>query len=131
MKLKNYRDDYYDFSRKASDVSRQLSFAGIALIWIFRFGNETLLSIPQNLLWPLSLLAAALACDLLQYVSGTLIWWQFYRSREKRGVKDDDELDSHFMRPWLMRGFVVLKIIFVIAAYTMIFKYMYILLKTS
>ena len=34
--LKDYRADFYTFTGKASDITRQLAFAGIALIWIFK-----------------------------------------------------------------------------------------------
>jgi hypothetical protein len=36
MKLQDYRNDFYLFSGKASDISRQLAFAAIAIIWIFK-----------------------------------------------------------------------------------------------
>ena len=36
MKLSDYRETYYEFSGKASDVTRQLAFAGIAIVWIFK-----------------------------------------------------------------------------------------------
>jgi len=36
MKLAQARGHYEYFSGKASDISRQLGFAGIALIWVFK-----------------------------------------------------------------------------------------------
>ena len=36
MKLKDARASYYEYSAKASDVSRTLSLSGIAIIWVFR-----------------------------------------------------------------------------------------------
>lgn len=35
MTLSDYLASYYELSGKASDVSRQLAFAGIAVIWVF------------------------------------------------------------------------------------------------
>ena len=36
MKLKDAQASYYEYSAKASDVSRTLSLSGIAIIWVFR-----------------------------------------------------------------------------------------------
>lgn len=36
MKLQDVRSTYYELSGKTSDLVRQLGFAGIALIWLFR-----------------------------------------------------------------------------------------------
>jgi len=35
MKLKEYKADFYELSGKASEINRQIAFAGIAIIWIF------------------------------------------------------------------------------------------------
>jgi hypothetical protein len=40
MKLQKARDTYYEYSGKLSDITRQLSFAGIAIVWIFRAGDK-------------------------------------------------------------------------------------------
>ena len=47
MKLRNYRQTYYDYSGKASDIARQLSFAGIAIIWIFKIQKDTSIELPK------------------------------------------------------------------------------------
>ena len=39
MKLSEYANVYAEFSGKASDVARQLAFAGLALVWLFRESN--------------------------------------------------------------------------------------------
>jgi len=46
MNLQDYRDDFYTYSGKASDISRQLAFAGIAIIWIFK--KEVPATVPAN-----------------------------------------------------------------------------------
>jgi hypothetical protein len=40
MKLKEYLETFYTFSEKTSNIARQLGFAGIALIWVFRGTNK-------------------------------------------------------------------------------------------
>ena len=49
MKLSEYKKTYEDFSGKASNVVRQLSFAGIAVIWIFKVQSNGSLKIPDTL----------------------------------------------------------------------------------
>ncbi len=48
MKLSDYRETYYEFSGKLSDVSRQLSFAGIALIWLFKLDSTPVPKVPDE-----------------------------------------------------------------------------------
>jgi hypothetical protein len=88
VKLAEYRKTFYEFSGKASDVSRQLSFAAIAIIWLFKNdlpggGHPT---IPHALIFPGILIVTALAADLLQYTLASLIWRLYYRYLEKKRV---------------------------------------------
>lgn len=39
MKLQDYRQKFYDQAEKTSDVVRNLGFAGIAIIWVFKIEN--------------------------------------------------------------------------------------------
>lgn len=127
MKLKEYLDDFKWYSEKASDVARQLSFAGIAIIWIFKAGDGIQAKIPNDLILPLGFLCAALAFDLLQYLSGTIIWDTFHRYHELRAKKDENIKAS----PWLRRPadfFFWFKLIFVIIAYVIIIYYIFTIL---
>jgi|GEM_PF-1525140 hypothetical protein len=70
---------YNKSSIKASDVNRQLGFAGIGIIWLFR--NSILISsakekfiIPEELFKPATLIIFSLGIDLLQYIIATAIW---------------------------------------------------------
>lgn len=88
IKLKDYRDAYYWASGKASDIAGQLAFAGIALIWAFKTENaEGAHILGQELLTSGAIIVLALAFDLMQYVSGTLVWGWFSRLKEREGVK--------------------------------------------
>jgi len=90
MNLQDYRDDFYTYSGKASDISRQLAFAGIAIIWIFKKEvPATGLTVPRELILPGILIVLALGVDLLQYCLATVIWWLFYRKKEREGVHED------------------------------------------
>ena len=134
MKLKEYKDTFYYFSGKASDISRQLAFAGIAVIWLFRL-NVIPPKIPSDLLIPLALLVSALFFDLAQYGTGTIIWgvYQWKKERdlqEKYKHKDLSQLDEvELDHPsWLKSPQLVcfsIKITCIFVAYFLIAKYVF------
>jgi hypothetical protein len=85
MNLQGYRDTFYFFTGKVSDISRQLAFAGIAIIWIFKKDVPgTGLTVPRELLLPGVFIVLALGFDLLQYCIATVIWFFYYRIKEMR-----------------------------------------------
>ena len=48
-----YREEaYYSATDTASSIARQLGFAGIAIIWIFKHGNAGVLTVPKNFSGP-------------------------------------------------------------------------------
>jgi hypothetical protein len=115
MELQEARDNYVDHSRSASTVCRQLAFAEIAIIWIFRSAaeepGEPLL--PREFLWPGLLIVSALAADLLQYAWASAAWGIIARQREKTGSKED----APGWINWPTIFFFWVKIGFVIVAY--------------
>jgi hypothetical protein len=124
MILSDYRDAYYELSGKASDVARQLAFAGIALIWIFHETGGKPIAIPHPLVWPAACFICGLAFDLLQYVSGALIWGAFHRHQEKRlGV---DSKKTHSAPAWFNRPGILFfwgKLALVLAGYFLLLRY--------
>jgi hypothetical protein len=51
MKIADYWKDFYELSGKASDISRQLAFAAIAVIWLFKTDTRTgQITIPPELI---------------------------------------------------------------------------------
>jgi hypothetical protein len=131
MKLEDYRNDYYSFSTKASEISRHLSFAGIALIWIFKLEKGGPLAIPSTLLWPALLLCSALSLDLLHAVLGTLIWGIFSRYHEQKGIQDCDEIDSPAWLNWPTLVCFWGKLAAVFVAYILVFRYVLLLLRAA
>jgi len=122
MKLSEYKEDFYTFSGKASDVARTAAFAGIALIWVFKIDAKPIPLLPNDLIIPTGLFALAIALDLLQYVTATVIWYLFHRYHECKIINpsDDPELTHS---PWLvlpMHLMFALKIISVIAGYVFV-----------
>lgn len=88
MKLSEALKAYQELSARASDVSRQLAFAGIAVIWIFRVQSAAGDRLTTDLLLPLILFVSALVLDLMQYIIATLTWGWFHRHHEKKKKKD-------------------------------------------
>jgi hypothetical protein len=86
--VEDYRKDFYEFSGKASDITRQLAFAAIEVIWLFKADAPTgRITIPPDLIWPDILIVAALAADLLQYVAASLIFCLLQLADPKGGIR--------------------------------------------
>jgi len=125
MKLSEYKETYYTFSGKASDVARAAAFAGIALTWVFKIDAKPIPRLPDELLLPTGLFALGLGLDLIHYVTGSIIWGLFHRYHEKclANPTDDPELEHS---PWLLRIINVLfalKLMCVLAGYAFMIVY--------
>ena len=123
MKLEEYKKDSYEFSKTTSDLVRQFAFAGIAIIWIFKFEKPQDHLIPFELFKPLLFLILTLSFDLLQNLIPSIIWTIFYKYHESKGKQGDHELKAN---KWLSRPgwlFYYGKIIFLFIAYTLITKF--------
>ncbi len=95
MKLEEYKKDSYEFSSLASNLIRQFAFAGIAIIWIFKFDKPTDHLIPTELVVPLIYIVISLVFDLLQYLIPALIWSLFFIYHEKKnGGKTDVDVKA-------------------------------------
>lgn len=127
MKLSEYKQTYYEFSGKSSDVARKLAFAGIALIWIFRVEADGGLVIPRGLFFPAILLALTLGFDLLQYISATAVWGMFQWKEEGKlkDPKEDPDLDSPSWLKWPQFVFFLLKLGTILLAYFFLIKHVW------
>ena len=132
MNLADYRAAYYELSGKASDVARQLAFAGIALIWIFHPNGANPIAVPALLVWPAALFICGLGFDLLQYMAGAFIWGAFQRYHEKRlGPENKKALAAPAYFNWPGILFFWSKLLFVLAAYGMLLKYVVSVLQSG
>ena len=147
IKLKDVKEAYEELSGKASEVVRQLAFAGIGVVWIFNRSNDTGalnnsccrnvsnlvgecndigFDIPEGLMSALFLLCLAVAIDLLQYTVSTGIWYVIYLIHHKKNVDDETkELpDPEYTNilPWLLW---LSKIALTIWAYVLIAKFLF------
>jgi hypothetical protein len=124
VRLQDYRDTFYEFSGKASDLSRQLAFAAIALIWLFKKDVGGQPTLPRELILPGILVVASLTLEMLQYCVASIIWRTFYRRKEEAGVGENVEIEHS---EWLERPITLLfaaKIVCVVAAYIAIFIFL-------
>lgn len=125
MKLSDYRQSYYDLSGASSAVTRQASFAGIALVWIFNAKTEQSIVLPADLLWPTLFLVACLASDLLHYIVAAAIWGFFHRLKERQGLSESDTVSAPIYLNWPTLAFFWAKHIFVILGYSGLLLYVY------
>jgi len=125
MKPSEYKETYQWYSGKTSDVVRQLSFAGIAIIWIFKVQSQGIPKIPNVLLVPLGLFCISLAFDLLQYVLGYIIWYIFFRFHEKKGIKENHKLTHNVLLPVPLHLCMIIKVLAVILAYYKLIVFIY------
>jgi hypothetical protein len=124
-KLKEYKEDYYTFTGKVSEVNRSLAFSGIAIVWIFNKTNTNdLINIPSELSLPLFLFFITIALDLLQYLIGGLIWFFFYKYHENKGMDEEDELEAPNIFPLILHVLYFSKIIVNIIAFSILSKYL-------
>lgn len=127
--IDDYKKDYVDYTSRASVINRSLALGGIAVIWIFRTTTKEGMSIPSELITPLIWLVIALGLDLLQYIIGGLIWWVFYKVKEKQIEKQlinaEDDLKAHPILPNIIHLFYWCKLVSTIIAYCLLLTFLY------
>ena len=125
MKLKDARENYYTLSASASQVNRQLAFAGIAIIWLFRVqGENEKIVFDGGLILPLFFIVTALACDFLQYVYGSAAWGVFHRIKEKKNRCEDGEIDAPCWINWPTILLFWMKILSTAVAYCLLLLFL-------
>jgi len=117
MKLGDAKNAYEILSGKASDIVRQLSLAGIALIWLFKSGTMIAPLIDVELLRAALFIFLALTLDFLQYLTGTTIWFLYFRHLEKRRTKEDAVFQAPAKLNWPTWLFFYLKSAALLIAY--------------
>ncbi|MBI5281694.1 MAG: hypothetical protein HY858_08445 [Candidatus Solibacter usitatus] len=101
MKLDELKSAYELRSSKVSDYVRQLSFAGIGLVWVFRDGaGQEAPHLDSRLIVAALLMAVTLTIDLIHYLLGTIILFLYFRHKEKAGTKRDDEFTMTEALTW-------------------------------
>lgn len=124
MKLEHCRSAYDYFSRTASSVARQLGFAGIAVIWIFKSDHGGEYRVPDELIWPGLCLLGGLAADFLHYVVGSLIWGGYNRYKEIIGTLEDQDFLAPRWMNWPGNLLFCTKLFLICAAYSLLILFL-------
>jgi hypothetical protein len=131
MKLPELKNDYYSFTTAASIKVRQMAFAGIAVIWMFRTSKEGEIHFEKTLFFALTIMVITLALDFLQNLYQVVTWHIYYNVKEKVLKNDDRSIDKDkefFLPAYLNIITIVLfyaKIVSLIIAYTTLIRYLY------
>ncbi len=122
MSLRDIWNQYADYTKAASDSARQLALAGIAVVWLFKVDAGASVHLDRGPLWAGIAFVLSLACDLLQSVTGTIVFLSLGNLRE-RGPKSEQNADypEHILRP--IDLFFWAKIILVLAGYGLLVGY--------
>jgi hypothetical protein len=116
MKLEDARGAYEALSGKASDIVRQISLAGVGLIWIFKSPGATF-SFDARLVRAALFIFLALLFDFLQYLIGTSIWFVYYRYKERKHTHESHEFLAPSQLNWPTWFLFFLKSAMMVIAY--------------
>lgn len=126
-KIKDYIKVYEDYTTLLSTTSRQLAFAGIAIIWIFKTEQSGTYILPDGLLFPIIAFSLYFCFEFLQYFVASIIWYFFYRYHEKKRVvvTDDPDIEASVYCERTISFFFYLKLCSVFIAYGLLIKFLF------
>jgi hypothetical protein len=125
VKLDECRKAYDTYSSTASSICRQLGFAGIAIIWLFKTDQAGKYVVPSELTFPGFLLIAALTADFLHYIVCSSMWSGFGRWKELRGATPTDEFFAPRWINWPGNFFFWTKLALMLAAYLLMLSFLF------
>ena len=128
MKVATARQEYYDSSGTASELTRKLGFAGLAAVWLFtdsaRTAEQNIADLGAWLVAAGALFVAGLGLDVLQYSSKAALFGGTVRQEEKRvwaqtktELGEDGELEISGWINWVPIASYSLKQVCVILGY--------------
>jgi hypothetical protein len=112
---------YQESSQRTSENVRQLAFAALAAVWIFKPAD-----VSGRWGWPRPLVAAgvlataALIFDFAQYFVNTAAWGWFHRRKEKAGTGLHEEILTPRWMNWPATLFFWLKAGALVSAYVLL-----------
>jgi len=116
-KFKNVEDDFYAFTAKTSELTRQYALVGIGIIWILKQGSEKDFKLLPETIPVLQLFLLCLICDFCHAFFPSITYGYLKRKLRKEGNKED--IDVEYSRGWEFPEwlFFIVKIFFLIYAY--------------
>jgi len=114
-----------EFRHKLGDINRQLAFAGIAIIWIFKIKDENDYSLPEELLIAVKYIVISLGLDLLHYIwlAGLYVFYHWFQEKIKKKPADSDIKFSYII-PRISDLFLLAKVGFTILGFCKILSYL-------
>lgn len=100
MTRSDYIERLYEFTTKASDLSRQVAFAGIAAVWIFAKTGNGSVRLPPELRGALLCFCVALVLDLVQHYYRSAATWLHFLSASRHAAPEDDDPDLGAPPKW-------------------------------
>jgi hypothetical protein len=88
-------------------------------VWVFHDDNPLTGPVLElQFIWPLAFLILSLFFDLVHYVTGAEIWYNFFLHHEKNtDVEDHDNIKAPDWKRMLVSSFFYIKIFWTVAAY--------------
>ena len=128
MKLQDTREAYGDASSSASTIARQLAFAALAAVWIFKTDlPDKQIAVPHALILPSFLAILTLSLDLFQYAYKALVWGYFNRHMEHKTNRDEEkEFGAPYWLNWPAFALFWLKIISVAVSHGILLHYLWV-----
>jgi len=115
MKISNYIKKYEDLTSLASNASRSLAFAGIAIVWIFNITAESHTQLPRDLFLPLLCFAITLGFDLFHYAFGGVAYYIFYIRMKNKNINESDKEVKYRKRinfvSWILYGIKIISVL--------------------
>jgi hypothetical protein len=109
LNLADVRRAKDEYTAKASDMARQLAFAGIAVIWLLKSGT-TVDTIPGSVIPALGFFALTLACDVLHYSASSVVWIRYLKLLEKKNTAEKAQFNPPHWINWPGYTFFVAKL---------------------
>lgn len=126
MKRADARAAYQDYSASTSEKVRQLAFAALGVVWVFRPNNG--MQLPRTLLWAATFAVVALALDFLHSLYGTAAWGVLHRRKEREGVGDDVQFKAPRQINWPTNSLFGAKVLALAVCYVFLLRHLIALL---
>jgi len=123
MKLRKYLENSRDYTKKSSDIARQLNFAGIGIVLLILLSSKDAEISDLYILLPLITISISLFIDFLQYAIGAFLWKDFYKKKIEEGMSADTEVNIGEEDKWRKKrinGFYYFKFILLVITYLLI-----------
>jgi hypothetical protein len=128
--LRSWLDEFYEDTGKLSEILRNLCFAGIGLIWIFKNSDNAEHLLPSLLVTPLRFIVLSLAADVMQYIWRAVNIYIHYKILDSKHINkkiSDEAIEDVIMPDYIPLGtwiFFIGKLVLIIIAYLQIYSFL-------